>query len=316
MLHQGDMHHRFSCKDPQGYTTCGTLWRSPWGHIGYMLDTSYYLHGTKGHVCWFSLADPECNETSLQTAMRAASSELSNAEVKRPKLGLGQYYPRMYRQISEQNPLVTYGAEFTGDMIAFDLLETELERIFEVVEPGQKTIYGHRLRQLLISACTEVENQLKRILMANSYPAPKSDRYSTADYVKVGKALRLGEFFTRLARYPSLPMLSPFKGWDASAPTQSLLWYDAYNATKHDRALHLERATLEHVLNAVAAVHILLVAQFGIGFPEVTYGRTTLLTQGHGPRVFKLDDRPIYPLDEQYIPPLDGSSWVPVNYSF
>ena len=59
---------------------------------------------------------------------------------------------------------------------------------------------------------------------------------------------------------------TPFAQWSDVAPTKSLAWYDAYNAVKHHREAEFSKATLEVLLDAVAALHIMQVAQWG---PEV-----------------------------------------------
>jgi hypothetical protein len=120
--------------------------------------------------------------------------------------------------------------------------------------------YGHEIRNLFIVACTEVEAQWKAILDANKYPAGK---WTTNDYVKLLAPLRLADYQIDFTLYPSVPTLSPFSSWDARMPTQSLAWYDAYNATKHDREKNFSLATISNVVNAVAACAILLIAQFG-----------------------------------------------------
>ncbi len=57
--------------------------------------------------------------------------------------------------------------------------------------------------------------------------------------------------------------MSPFVGWSNANPTQTLPWYEDYNAVKHDREGALHMATLSNVLQAMAAVAIMGWAQFG-----------------------------------------------------
>jgi hypothetical protein len=47
--------------------------------------------------------------------------------------------------------------------------------------------------------------------------------------------------------------LRPFHGWTAAQPTKSLVWYDGYNLTKHDRKTHFDKATLKNCIDAVSA---------------------------------------------------------------
>lgn len=135
-----------------------------------------------------------------------------------------------------------------------------LERICQTVHPVEANldVFGHDLRNLLILASTEFEAQCKGILKANQCQAR-----TTADYVKLLAPMRLNEYSISFARYGWLPSISPFEGWNALKPTKSLPWYDAYNATKHDRELSFSRATLRHGLSAMAAIVAVLVAQFG-----------------------------------------------------
>jgi hypothetical protein len=78
--------------------------------------------------------------------------------------------------------------------------------------------------------------------------------------------MRLAEWEVRLRDYPGVPALAPFAGWVAARPTDSLSWYDAYNATKHDRESQFARATLDAAVRSVAALFVLQCAQWG---PEV-----------------------------------------------
>ncbi len=143
------------------------------------------------------------------------------------------------------------------------LLTDRLALVFRTVEPESDNleVYGHEVRNLLIIACTEVEAQWKAILDANSYPWDKT--CSTNDYVKLPSPLKLAEYEVELPLYPEIQPLRPFSNWALSNPTRSLTWYDAYNATKHDREKNFSRATMSNAINAIAACAILLIAQFG-----------------------------------------------------
>ena len=120
-----------------------------------------------------------------------------------------------------------------------------------------------QIRELLLLAATEAEASWAAILKANRYP-PK-DRLNTTDYVKLLDPMLLDSYTLSLASYPDFPAFAPLKGWDPKRPTQSLDWYDAYNATKHNREEHLDVATLERVIHAVGATVVMFFAQFGWG---------------------------------------------------
>lgn len=91
-------------------------------------------------------------------------------------------------------------------------------------------------------ACTEVESAWKGVLVANEYSSLKNDRFSTNDYCRLNTALKLDEWELGLTMFSSYGTIAPFRGWEASRPTQSLPWYEAYNETKHDRETSLHRA--------------------------------------------------------------------------
>jgi hypothetical protein len=86
---------------------------------------------------------------------------------------------------------------------------------------------------------------------------------STNDYVKLLPAMQLDQYAIQLPHYPWLPSIAPFSGWNAAQPTQSLVWYDAYNDVKHDRESKFKRATLQHAIDAVCGCAVMISAQFG-----------------------------------------------------
>ncbi len=142
-------------------------------------------------------------------------------------------------------------------------LHAELSRVYRYIEPsGQENLnaYGLEVRQLLILACTEVESLWKGALEENGVSVLRLD---TSTYVKLKDPLRLSEYTLSLPLYPGVDPVSPFREWDGDKPTQSLRWYDAYNAVKHHGEKNLARATVLHATEAVVAAVILVQAQFG-----------------------------------------------------
>lgn len=295
----------------------GTLWLVDNRKLAFIGDMDH-VQGT-AEPMMLLLDTDRIDETSVRKAFLDFNPTYHLIGLKKPTLGYTQYYPRMFRQISGPEPLSVYGQDFSGDVVAFELLESSLERLFRVIEPSESNggVYGHEIRQLLILACTEVENLLKRVLVSNGYPSPKDDRWTTRDYVKVQGPLRLSWYSSELARYPDYPAVHPFHGWDIEKPTTSLNWYEVYNKTKHDRGESLKLATFCHAVTAVAAVHVLLTAQFGFGLLENHVGRFVMGTASGSSRVFKNLNAPPIPLEEQYIPWVDGGlGWQPKNYPF
>lgn len=197
--------------------------------------------------------------------------------------------------------------EFTTATDQEDILSEDLTRLARVTRPDPKThhVYGSRIRDLLIRACTEVESQMKGVMKANG-AKPQMKRFCTLDYVKLLGPMRLDEYAIRLTRYRDYPVIEPFKGWDPTNSTASIAWYDAYNATKHDREQEFHRGTLEHALSAAGALVIMLAAQYGPAGTRML--RDTSF--------FTFVKRPDWHhRDRNYAPP-PGGQWTPVPYQF
>ena len=143
------------------------------------------------------------------------------------------------------------------------LLLDRLDELFLYVEPGPASLgtYSHKTRELLILACTEVENAWTRY-MREAGVAPAGRDYTTNDYVKLLTPQFLDEFQLTLKAFPAVAPSRPFHGWTATQPTRSLPWYDGYNRTKHDRKTHFDKATLKNCIDAVAANLVMFSVRF------------------------------------------------------
>ncbi|CEJ15829.1 hypothetical protein BN1110_06177 [bacterium YEK0313] len=187
----------------------------------------------------------------------------------------GSYFPRMARPARYSDVLISPSYRDWGDVIAsskgqFTALMHSLDDICRVVHPQGSNLaaYGHEIRNLLLLASMEVEAHWKGVLRANG-----SHGRNTADYIKVSEPLQLSHYGVTFPSYPWLGELRPFENWSVGPnPTQRLRWYAAYNATKHDRETAFNNASLENVLNAIAACFVMLIAQFGEG--EEIWGKS------------------------------------------
>ncbi len=201
----------------------------------------------------------------------------------------------------------------TQSFVALKLLVTKMQDVFETVEPAQMNLqtYGHKIRELLLLAAMEVETSWAAVLRANNYAG---NRFTTKDYVKLLAPMLLDSFSLNLRSYPEFPTITPFKGWTAQSPTQSLDWYDAYNQTKHNREECLGLATLDRAVNAVGAAAVMFYAQFGYIFQHDDEKRSLVRS------VFTLKvDHRIYPT-ACYIPNAEGGTkvwdWELLDYPF
>jgi hypothetical protein len=85
-----------------------------------------------------------------------------------------------------------------------------------------------------------------------------------------------------------------------------LTWYDAYNKTKHNADAHLADATLGNATTAVAAVVVMLLAQFGV--------KDVVATDAG--KMFLIERVAEWHPTEMYYGPLPRIPWVPRQYHF
>jgi hypothetical protein len=80
----------------------------------------------------------------------------------------------------------------------FRLLQNDLERLFEYIEPGDDNLkcYSFRVYEMLLRACVEVEANCKAILRENDYPAKK--QWTMHDYSKINSSHNLSSFEVKL----------------------------------------------------------------------------------------------------------------------
>ena len=234
------------------------------------------------------------------------------------ELAPGEFHPRIARP-NDQHPDESPGANpgFFVDMnfIAearsqLIVLVRQLERICRTVHPEPATMaaYGHDIRNLLLLACTEVENHWRGILHANGFV---KDRYDTRDYVRLVPAMKLRSYAVAFRSFPQLSAFRPFERWGSTeATTRDLPWYDAYNAVKHNREAHFREARLDHAFQSLSACVIMMAAQFGL--PQLMHKSSDLL------EMFELTESPQWPLSAVYIFPYGEphKDWVSVNYPF
>ncbi len=102
--------------------------------------------------------------------------------------------------------LGTTHAERHEHLQSIRLLVERLDELFLYIEPSANGLlnYSHKARELLILACTEVENSLKRYLQAANVISLNGKYYTTKDYIKLHPKLFLSEFEISLKAYPSI----------------------------------------------------------------------------------------------------------------
>lgn len=152
-------------------------------------------------------------------------------------------------------------ADSPGNYVrAFLLIQKDLLALFDYIEPSDANLktHSHRIHELLLRACVEVEANCKAILRENEYN--KSGRWDVNDYRKIEQSHYLSQYKVRIPNWlGSDAIRTPFVGWGKSAP---LGWYQAYNNTKHDRHLNFKQANFKNLIDAVCGLSALLASQF------------------------------------------------------
>ena len=145
---------------------------------------------------------------------------------------------------------------------AFDVIQKDLLELFDYVEPSDKNLhcYSYRIHEVHTRACIEVEANCKAILNENGYTRADGRNLDMTDYKKLNSTHRLSSYQVKFPLWHGNDHTRvPFSPWSGGA---SLIWYQAYNQTKHDRHEQFEQANFGNLLDAVSALVVLLASQF------------------------------------------------------
>lgn len=177
----------------------------------------------------------------------------------------GIWRPSLYYSDDIQSAINIDPFEKRSAEQALRVLIEKLDDILLYVEPSQSGLssYGHKSRELLILACTEVENLWTSVLGKSASKPINGRMFTTQDYVKLLPIACLNEFEITFKNYNGLRKFKPYSNWNHQQPTKSLSWYNAYNNTKHDRNSSFNEATLENMMDSIAAVIAMFCAKFG-----------------------------------------------------
>jgi hypothetical protein len=139
---------------------------------------------------------------------------------------------------------------------AFILIQNDLQSIFEYLEPSDesRTAYSYRVHALLMRTCIEVEANFKAIFEENAFTPPPKRSLNMTDFRKVDVTHHLSSYEVMLPIWNGTPpTLKPFEPWKSARGLPnpgglSLPWYQAYNASKHDRQDEFKKANLENLV--------------------------------------------------------------------
>ena len=185
-------------------------------------------------------------------------------------MALNNPYYRIYRPSIRHNSFdnLTSGyvrdvqfipeAERMSMLMAARLIVDDFEQLFEFIEPhtSNENVFSHRIYELLLRTCTEVESCCKGILHANDHAANSMD-----DYKKIEQATHLSDYVVQYTNwFPSHYSVQPFSSW---ATGGSLSWYKAYNDVKHNRWQNFTQANLKNLLDAISGLLCVIYTQIG-----------------------------------------------------
>jgi hypothetical protein len=207
--------------------------------------------------------------------------------------------------------LVFTDAELSIASQALRLLVARLDEILLFIEPDAKHLaaYGHKSRDLLIAACTEVENYFQHYMRLASAKPLRGQYFTVRDYVRLKSRLFLDEFEIDMYAHQVIGRFAPFKNWNTS--NAMLPWYDAYNKTKHHRDGAFSKASLINCVHAVGACLVLFSIRFGPVWWQSNFINSPI------PDAYRLFRQPIYSGDPRkvYVPKIEfplgvsGKSW-------
>lgn len=154
---------------------------------------------------------------------------------------------------------------------AFLLIQSDLQRLFEFVEPSDRNFdtYSYRIHELFMRTCIEIEANFKAILKENIYnpkdrngdPVPEK-RWNIHNYRKVNTTHHLSAYKVHVPIWDGTQsVFHPYAQWVAT--TGVVPWYQAYNKSKHDRRIEFREANFRNLLNSVTGLLVLLSSQFG-----------------------------------------------------
>ena len=153
------------------------------------------------------------------------------------------------------------------------LISSALQRrLWGLLAPWPLGVFRYRLLRLNLSTdctsmlnlpmrtCIEIEANFKAIFNENTFTLKSEDHWNINDYRKINVSHHLSSYTIKFPQWEGkCNEFRPFQPW---AENESLSWYRAYNATKHNRVKKREQANFYNLLSAYSALAILLAAQF------------------------------------------------------
>ena len=154
---------------------------------------------------------------------------------------------------------------------ALALILQDLREIFEYVEPSMEgeSAFSYRIHALLMRTCIEIEANFKAIFAAHDFPPSPRERLDIRQYRRIDVTHHLSSYEVELPIWNGpLRTWRPFEPWHEfrgkAAPRSGvpLSWYQAYNASKHNRQQEFRESNLGVLIEAIAALLVVVSSQF------------------------------------------------------
>ncbi len=115
------------------------------------------------------------------------------------------------------------------------------------LDSANYSTYSRRIEKLILQIGSEFDNVSREICGLQSV-----DRTSIIDYYSYYTSNYNNITATKVIADDV--RLTPFDGWNNTAPGEKLAFWKAYNSIKHDRITNYKEASLKNALNAMAAL--------------------------------------------------------------
>ncbi len=233
-------------------------------------------------------------------------------------MALTKPYYGIYRPYISQKDLPEYDylteAEFFASkgqhIMAYYMIAEDLKKVFEYIEPvpAHDKVYSHRLFELLLRTCTEIESIFTELLTQHEYKLQKgmrpNDNLNLNHYFELEKHMRLSQYS---ANFQTLTF-TPYAEWQGTG-YKALKWYQDYNSVKHNRFNQFKGASLKNAMEALSGLYILLYALFSFyadspynltGIMAIEYDDGFILSNLPYSRLFSIKDMPKWMDAEKY----------------
>ncbi|MDG5494484.1 hypothetical protein [Niveispirillum sp. BGYR6] len=198
----------------------------------------------------------------------------------RPMKGLINHFDDTAQYIVDREYALHAQRYIRGFLIIID----DLKNLFNYIEPSDECLrsYSHRIHEMFMRACVEVEANFKAILRENGY---KKNKPNMVDYFLVDHTHHLSSYEVLLPIWDGFGRWVPFEKWRPYRGKQikrgdftPLEWYKAYNNSKHDRYQNFKEANFENLIKAVSGLLVLITSQF----KDIDVGSSELKVIGGG----------------------------------